>query len=187
MEETDKKVFGFWIYLMTDLIIFAVLFATFVVFRNSTFGGPTGRELFDMPSALKETLFLLTSSFSCSLAMVSVHRQKRGAATFWFCLTFALGVAFLFIEISEFQRFIEEGSGPSRSAFLSAFFALVGTHGFHISIGLLWMVVSIFHLWLRPLVERNISRILRMALFWHFLDFVWIFIFTTVYGMGHLG
>jgi cytochrome o ubiquinol oxidase subunit 3 len=186
MMESDTKVFGFWIYLMTDLVIFAVLFATFFVLRNSTFGGPSGRELFHLPFALAETLILLTSSFTCALAMYAVHAEQKKAAIFWFSITFLLGVSFLTLEISEFSKFIGEGAGWRRSAFLSSFFTLVGTHGLHISIGLLWMVVAIFRIGLRELLPDSVSRILRMALFWHFLDFVWIFIFTVVYGMGHL-
>jgi cytochrome o ubiquinol oxidase subunit III len=185
-EVSDTKVFGFWIYLMTDLVLFGVLFATFVVLHDSTFGGPTSRELFDMSAALKETLLLLTSSFTCTLAMFAVHRKQKSFAILWFIVTFALGVSFLSIEISEFSKFVHEDASWQRSGFLSSFFTLVGTHGFHISIGLLWMTVEMFRIWLRPLSEHSVSRILRMALFWHFLDFVWIFIFTVVYGMGHL-
>lgn len=182
----DSKVFGFWIYLMTDLLIFAVLFATFAVLRNSTFGGPSGRELFNLPFALAETLILLVSSFSCALAMIAIHQQQKRLATLWFSLTFVLGTLFLVLEISEFSHFIAEGTGPSRSAFLSAFFSLVGTHGTHIFVGLIWMVVAMLRIWLRPLTPSSVSRIFRMALFWHFLDFVWIFIFTFVYGMEYL-
>lgn len=181
--ESDTKVFGFWIYLMTDLVIFSVLFATFAVLHNSTFGGPSGRDLFHMSSALAETLILLTSSFTCSLAMIAIHQKQKELATVWFMITFLLGVAFLYIEISEFLDFIDRGASWERSAFLSSFFTLVGTHGLHISIGLLWMAVAMLRIWLRPLLAPSISRILRMALFWHFLDFVWIFIFTVVYGM----
>lgn len=184
--ENDSKVFGFWIYLMTDLVIFAVLFAAFIVLRDSTFGGPSGSELFHMPFVLAETLLLLTSSFTCSLAMLAVHREQKNLAIFWFIATFLLGAAFLVLEISEFRHFLAEGASWQRSAFLSSFFTLVGTHGLHISVGLLWMTVAMFQIGLRPLLEHNVSRIYRMALFWHFLDFVWIFIFTVVYGMGHL-
>ena len=182
----DVKVFGFWVYLMTDLVIFGVLFATFVVLRASTFGGPTGRELFDMPFALKETLILLTSSFTCALATLALYRKQKFFIIFWFLVTFALGAAFLYLELSEFSRFIHKGAGWERSAFLSAFFALVGTHGLHISVGMLWMIVAIFRVYFRKLSALDISRITRLAYFWHFLDVVWIFIFTVVYAMGHL-
>jgi cytochrome o ubiquinol oxidase subunit III len=184
--ENDTKVFGFWVYLMTDLIIFAVLFAAFFVLRDSTFGGPSGRELFSLPTAFSETLILLTSSFTCSLAMIAVHKEQKKPAIFWLAVTFVLGAVFLFLEFSEFSRFINQGATWQMSAFLSSFFTLVGTHGFHISVGLLWMVVSMFRIYLRPLVAPSISRIVRMSLFWHFLDVVWIFIFTVVYGMGML-
>lgn len=184
--KSDSKIFGFWIYLMTDLIIFSVLFATFIVLRNNTFGGPSGRDLFELPSVLAETLILLASSFTCALGMLAIHQKQKNLATFWFIVTFLLGVSFLTIEITEFSLLIHQGAGPERSAFLSSFFTLVGTHGLHISIGLMWMVVEMCRIRLRPLSAHNISRIFRMTLFWHFLDFVWIFIFTTVYGMGYL-
>lgn len=185
-EAGDTKIFGFWVYLMTDLVIFATLFACFVVLRGNTFGGPTAKELFYLPSVLAETLILLTSSFTCSLGMFAVHRQSKKWALVWFGVTFLLGVAFLCIEMQEFIDFVERGASWQRSAFLSSFFTLVGTHGFHISVGLLWMAVMMFRIVLRPLGEHSISRIFRMALFWHFLDLVWIFIFTVVYGIGYL-
>jgi cytochrome o ubiquinol oxidase subunit 3 len=183
---TDTKVFGFWVYLMTDLVIFAALFATFVTMRNNTFGGPSGRDLFRLSSALAETLILLTSSFTCALATFSMYRQQKKMAIFWYLVTFGLGVAFLVLELSEFSKFIGEGAGWQRSGFLSSFFALVGTHGFHISIGLLWMAVAMFRIGFRGLTPHTISRNLRLSLFWHFLDIVWIFIFTVVYAMGHM-
>lgn len=184
--ESDARVFGFWLYLMTDLVIFGALFACFIVLRDSTYGGPSGRDLFEMPAVLAETLILLVSSFTCAMGMVEVFRAKKRAAILWFLATFLLGVAFLFIEIEEFALFVSQGHSWSKSAFLSSFFTLVGTHGTHIFFGLLWMAVAMFQIALRPLSAMSISRIFRMALFWHFLDFVWIFIFTVVYGMGHL-
>lgn len=185
-EISETKVFGFWVYLMTDLVIFAVLFACYIVLRGNTFGGPTPRDLFHFPSVLAETLFLLTSSFTCSLGMLSVYRKQKKWAIIWFLATFIFGAAFLFIEISEFKDFIEQGASWQRSAFLSSFFTLVGTHGLHISVGLLWMAVMMVHIAIKTLSHHTISRIFRMALFWHFLDFVWIFIFTVVYGVGYL-
>lgn len=163
--EADTKVFGFWVYLMTDLVIFAVLFACFIVLHENTFGGPSAKDLFHLPSVLAETLILLTSSFTCSLGMLAVHRKLKNWAIIWFMITFLLGIAFLYIEISEFADFVHRGASWQRSAFLSSFFTLVGTHGFHISIGLLWMVVMMFRIALRPLVENSVSRIFRMALF----------------------
>jgi cytochrome o ubiquinol oxidase subunit 3 len=186
MEASDTKIFGFWIYLMTDLIIFAVLFACYIVLHGNTFNGPSSQELFHMPSVLTETLILLTSSFTCSLGMFAVHRRLKNWALVWFSMTFLLGASFLCIELLEFTDLIGRGANWQRSAFLSAFFTLVGTHGLHIFIGLLWMAVMMLHIVWRPLHGHTISRIFRMALFWHFLDFVWIFIFTTVYGIGYL-
>jgi cytochrome o ubiquinol oxidase subunit 3 len=185
-ELNNTKTFGFWIYLMTDLIIFAVLFACFIVLRGNTFGGPTAKELFQLPLVLLETVILLTSSFTCSLGMYAINRKQKNWAINWFIVTFLLGVAFLYIEIYEFIDFVERGASWQRSAFLSSFFTLVGTHGFHIFMGLLWMVVMMFRIALRPLGHHSISKIFCMTLFWHFLDFVWIFIFTVVYGIGYL-
>lgn len=184
--EDGSKAFGFWIYIMTDLIIFGVLFATFIVLRHNTFGGPTGKELFHMSSVLKETLILLVSSLTCSLAMLSVHSGNKKQALAWLCATFALGATFLALELIGFSHYLAQGASWQTSGFLSAYFTLVGTHGFHIFIGLIWMAVEMLRIAIRPLGAFSISRIERMALFWHFLDFVWIFIFTIVYGMGHL-
>lgn len=183
---SDVKIFGFWIYLMTDLVIFAVLFAAYAVLHTSTFGGPSSQELFHMPFAFAETLILLTSSFTCSLATLAVYRKRKNPVIFWFLITFALGVSFLYLELSEFSQFIHEGANWQRSGFLSSFFALVGTHGFHITMGLLWMGITMCSIWFRGLSESRVSQIFRLAYFWHFLDVVWIFIFTVVYAMGHL-
>lgn len=181
----DKHVFGFWVYLMTDLIIFAALFATYAVLRGNTFGGPSGSELFSLPEALTETLILLTSSFTCGLAMLAAYRNKIHQVMVWFGVTFVFGLMFLGIELAEFSRFIAGGNGPQKSAFLSSFFALVGTHGLHITVGLLWMIVAMIQLKLRGLTPNVLSKLTRLSLFWHFLDIVWIFIFTIVYLMGH--
>lgn len=185
-ENDDTAVFGFWIYLMTDLVIFAVLFAAFAVLRTSTFGGPSGREIFEMPTVLKETLILLTSSFTCALGTLEIFRGRKKPALFWFAATFILGASFLTIEITEFFQLVNQGYSWRRSGFLSSYFTLVGTHGTHISVGLLWMFVAMLQIGLRQLTPAFISKIFRMALFWHFLDLVWIFIFTAVYGVGHL-
>jgi cytochrome o ubiquinol oxidase subunit 3 len=184
--ENDTKIFGFWLYLMTDLVMFAVFFATYVVLHNNTFGGPSAKELISMPFALSETLILLTSSFTCSLATLAVIREEKNWVLFWFVVTFALGLCFLYLELSEFSSFIQKRAGPQRSGFLSSFFALVGTHGLHITVGLLWMFTTLITVWFRGLTKPDISRIFRLALFWHFLDVVWIFIFTIVYAMGRL-
>lgn len=189
IEETAKNdtvLFGFWVYLMTDLVVFAVLFATYAVLSQSTFGGPSGAELFSLPSALAETLILLTSSFTCGLAMLAVYVGKKNQALSWFLATFFLGLAFLGMELTEFSRLIAAGNGPQRSAFLSSFFTLVGVHGLHITVGLLWILVSMAQIKLRGLSPSVTSKLARFALFWHFLDIVWIFIFTIVYLMAHV-
>lgn len=182
----DSKILGFWIYLMTDLIVFAVLFAAYLVLKNNTFGGPSAYQLFSMPNVVAETLILLTSSFTCSLATYFTLGQKKHLTIFWFAATFVLGCIFLYLELSEFSLFFHSGATPQRSAFLSSFFTLVGTHGFHIFIGLIWILVTIFTIGFRGLSQSNVSKIFRLAYFWHFLDVIWIFIFTIVYAMGHI-
>lgn len=183
----DKTLLGFWIYLMTDCILFATLFATYAVLRNNTFGGPGGQQLFELPFVLGETLILLTSSFTCGLGLLAARRGRFGQVLGWFGLTFVLGTAFLTLEISEFNKFISEGAGWTRSGFLSAFFTLVGTHGAHILAGLLWMTVMFWQLFRNGLTAIVIKRLTMLSMFWHFLDIVWIFIFTIVYLMGAIG
>jgi cytochrome o ubiquinol oxidase subunit 3 len=178
---TDKTPFGFWVYLMTDLIMFAVLFATYAVLRDSTHGGPTAQELFSLPLALSETLILLTSSFTCGLGILAARSGNLRNTLLFFGLTFLLGVAFLFLEIMEFTELIAEGHHWGQSAFLSAFFTLVGTHGLHILSGLLWMTVIFGYLLRRGMTEPIVRKLVLLGVFWHFLDIVWIFIFTVVY------
>jgi cytochrome o ubiquinol oxidase subunit III len=180
----DVRAFGFWVYLMTDLIIFGVLFAVYFVLQANTFGGPSAESLFSLPLAFAETLILLTSSFTCGLAMLAAQSKKVNATIAWLTVTFVLGATFLTLELSEFSRFVATGNSPQRSAFLSGFFTLVGTHGLHIAVGLLWIIVAIVQLKLRGLTPAVTSKITRFTLFWHFLDIVWIFIFTAVYLMG---
>ncbi len=192
MESTEattinaKTQLGFWIYLMTDLVLFATLFATFAVLRESTFGGPGGKELFDMPFVLAETLILLTSSFTCGLAIIALHRKNRTQVLGWFLITFLLGTTFLIMEMTEFRQLLQEGNGWQRSGFLSAFFTLVGTHGLHILVGLLWMIVMGIQVIRKGITQHTARRIMLLGMFWHFLDVVWIFIFTIVYLMGSL-
>lgn len=180
----DKILFGFWVYLMTDLLLFSVLFAAFSVLRNNTYGGPPGKELFELPSVLAETLILLTSSFTCGLGMIAARAGNKQLVLFWFGITFLLGLAFLGIEINEFHKFIGEGHTPRSSAFMSSFFTLVGTHGLHITSGLLWMGVTMTYIWKRGLSSHMVRKLTLLSLFWHFLDIVWIFIFTVVYLMA---
>jgi cytochrome o ubiquinol oxidase subunit 3 len=180
----DKVVFGFWIYLMTDLIMFAVLFAAFAVFRGSTFGGASGKELFNMPYVLTETFLLLISSFTCGLGTVAMYQKHKNQVLLWFVITFLLGLSFLGMEISEFGHLISEGETFQKSAFLSSYFTLVGTHGLHITAGLLWLGILLIYTATRGLTENVIRKFTLLSLFWHFLDIVWIFIFTIVYLMG---
>lgn len=180
----NKSIFGFWVYLMTDCILFATLFATFAVLHNNTFGGPSAGELFSMPFVLTETMLLLVSSFTCGLAMLALRARQKGLVIGWFVVTFLLGAAFLGMELYEFSHLIHEGESWRRSGFLSAFFTLVGTHGLHITVGLLWIGVMLFRLTRDGITRANVRRLTMLSLFWHFLDIVWIFIFTFVYLMG---
>jgi cytochrome o ubiquinol oxidase subunit 3 len=187
-DEVDaKSIFGFWVYIMTDCILFASLFATYAVLHMSTNGGPTAQMLFNLPNVLAETIILLTSSFTCGLAMLAAHRGHKQKVLFWFGLTFVLGLAFLGLELHEFSGLVASGNSWRRSGFLSAFFTLVGTHGLHITIGLLWMAVMGAKVVTSGLTRANLRRLTMMSLFWHFLDVIWIFIFTIVYLMGGLG
>ena len=177
----DRAMFGFWVYLMTDLLMFTVLFAVYAVLHNSTAGGANGRELFSLPLALTETMLLLTSSFTCGLGMIAARQNNRKQVMTWFGVTFALGLVFLGLEISEFAHLIQEGHTLSSSAFLSSFFILVGTHGLHIILGLLWMAVVLVFVKKRGLTPAMMRKLGLLSLYWHFLDIVWIFIFTIVY------
>jgi cytochrome o ubiquinol oxidase subunit 3 len=180
----EKKTLGFWIYLMTDCVLFAALFATFAVLRNATAGGPGGPELFDLPFVLVETLILLTSSFTIGMALLGSVRGLKKQTLVWLFVTFALGIVFLSMELYEFMVLIGEGHGPQQSAFLSAYFTLVATHGIHIAVGLLWMAVVIVRLLRHDFKKTDVNRLALLGLFWHFLDIIWIFIFSFVYLIG---
>lgn len=178
------QTFGFWIYLMSDLILFATLFATFAVLGGAYAGGPTGKELFDLPYLLVETLLLLFSSVSYGLVMLAVHDSKKKNVLIGLAVTFLLGLGFVSMEINEFLGMIAEGHGPDISAFLSSFFTLVGTHGTHVTFGLIWMAVVIWQVAVKGLTSPVQSRLIRLSMFWHFLDIIWIGIFSIVYLMG---
>lgn len=183
----ERTVFGFWVYIMTDCILFGSLFATFAVLRNSTYGGPNGQELFSLPFVLAETLILLFSSFTCGLAMIAAHKRQVRPVLIWFVVTFLLGAAFLTLELKEFTNLVHEGESWRRSGFLSAFFTLVGTHGAHITAGLIWIAVMLGQVFRRGITRATSRRLILLGVFWHFLDVVWIFIFTIVYLMGAIG
>jgi cytochrome o ubiquinol oxidase subunit 3 len=178
------QTFGFWLYLMSDLIIFATLFATFAVLGHNYANGPTGKELFDLPYLLAETMFLLFSSITYGLVMLAVQDGKKKRVLIGLAVTFLLGLGFVSMEIKEFHGLIAGGFGPDRSAFLSSFFTLVGTHGAHVTFGLLWMAVMIGQVAVKGLTSPVQSRLLRLGMFWHFLDIIWIGIFSIVYLMG---
>lgn len=180
----DKTLFGFWLYLMTDCVLFASLFATYAVLRGNTFGGPDGAAIFSLPNVLAETLILLTSSFTCGLAMVGAQQRNKRLTLVWLGATFVLGAAFLGMELHEFHQLAIDGNGWQRSGFLSAFFTLVGTHGLHITVGLLWLLVSMWRLVQHGFGRTTVRRLQMFSLFWHFLDVIWIFIFSIVYLMG---
>jgi len=183
-EADSKTIFGFWVYLMTDCVLFASLFATFAVLRNNTYGGPSGSELFSMPFVLAETLVLLTSSFTAGLGLLATRRKDVRQVLILFGITFLLGVFFLTMEVTEFHKLYVEGDSWRRSGFLSAFFTLVGTHGLHITAGLIWMLVLGMLVAQHGLKSATIRQLTLLSLFWHFLDIIWIFIFTIVYLMG---
>ena len=177
---------GFWIYLMSDCLIFAVLFATYGVLGGSLAGGPGPRDLFDLNLVALNTAMLLFSSITYGFAMLAMVRGERHNVIRWLAVTGLFGAAFLAIEIYEVHHLIHEGAGPQRSAFLSSFFTLVGTHGLHVTFGLIWLVVLIVQVRARGLIPANQRRLTCLSLFWHFLDVVWIGVFTFVYLMGVL-
>ena len=180
-EATDRAMFGFWLYLMTDLLMFALLFGVYAVLHGNAIGGEEGRHLFSLPLALTETLLLLTSSFTCGLGMIAARLGKKKQVLTWFGVTFVLGLAFLLLEIDEFVKLIDEGQTPQLNAFMSSFFTLLGTHGLHITIGLLWIAATLGYIMKRGLNHHMVRKLAMLSLFWHFLDIDWIFIFTIVY------
>lgn len=180
----SKTTIGFWLYLMTDCVLFASLFATYAVLRTATAGGPSAHQLFELSTALTETIILLTSSYTCGIALLGMHAGRMKQMIGGFVATFLLGAAFLTIELSEFAKFASAGHSWRQSAFLSSFFTLVGTHGLHITVGLIWLAVLLLVLKKRGLTDKLKRQITLFGLFWHFLDLVWIFIFTVVYLLG---
>ena len=176
--------YGFWIFLLSDIIMFSGLFAAYAVLWQHTAGGPTERELFDLRNVFIETVCLLVSSYTCGLGALAAEQRRVGAFYLCYALTFVLGAAFLFIEISEFAGMVAKGAGPSRSAFLSAFFTLVGTHGAHVTSGLLWLIYMVAQVAAKGLRPHVLRRLLCFSLFWHALDIIWVGVFTLVYLMG---
>jgi cytochrome o ubiquinol oxidase subunit III len=176
--------YGFWIFLLSDFVLFSGLFAAYAVLADQTAGGPNGAQLFHLRNVFIETLCLLFSSYTCGVGALAAERRRVDYFYLSAVFTFLLGAAFLFIEVSEFAAMISAGAGPSRSAFLSAFFTLVGTHGAHVTVGLLWFIYMIAQVWVKGLQPHVLRRLLCFSLFWHALDIVWIGVLTLVYLMG---
>jgi cytochrome o ubiquinol oxidase subunit III len=173
--------FGFWLFLLSDIVIFSALFAAYAVLSQRTAGGPSGAELFDLNHVFIETCCLLVSSFTCGLMILSLEKRAKTMIYLWAAVTFVLGAAFIGLELSEFLDLFSRGDTPARSAFLSAFFTLVGTHGLHVTIGLCWLIVMVAQVATLDLKPKVARRLVCFSLFWHALDLVWIGVFTIVY------
>jgi len=183
-DQEGLRMMGFWIFLITDCILFGTLFATYAVLGDSFAGGPTGAELFEMPGVIAETFILLTSSFTSGLAVLCMNRGDRKGLIGWLIVTVVLGLAFLTLEITEFVTLVHEGATISTSAAWSSFYTLVGTHGLHVSVGIVWMIAIMLQLGRRGINSVTRRKVNMVSLYWHFLDVVWIFVFTIVYLMG---
>ncbi|CAM3846325.1 cytochrome o ubiquinol oxidase subunit III [Alicyclobacillus pomorum] len=183
-EDGVLKIFGFWIFLATDLILFACLFSMYQILHLNTAGGPTEQDLYNVPEFMAETLILLVSSFTCGLATLEMRKGHRGALMAWLIVTVLLGLSFIFLEVREFVDYVGRGATMQRSAFLSSFFTLVGTHGCHVSLGILWMLSILYQLGRRGIQAITARKVFIVGLYWHFLDVVWVFIFTVVYLQG---
>jgi cytochrome o ubiquinol oxidase subunit 3 len=185
-EVHEQRALGFWLYLMGDAVIFALLFMTYGIMVGNTAGGPTGKELFSLNNAAFETALLLLSSITFGFASLAARGGDRSAVLGWLAVTFLLGAGFVVLEVREFLGMIRAGAGPDRSGFLSAFFTLVGTHGTHVSFGLVWIAIMGAQVAIKGLTLPVTSRLHRLGLFWHFLDIAWIGIFSVVYLPGLL-
>jgi cytochrome o ubiquinol oxidase subunit III len=174
----SRTVFGFWIYILTDFILFGTLLATYAVLHKNTFGGPSASDLFHLPFLAIQALILLVSSFTVGLAGASAHRKNKNLTIALFAVTFLLGIAFIGMELADFMRLVHTGNGWQRSAFLSAFFTLLGTHGVHMIFAVLWVVVLIVPVWREGLTPVSIRRLTCLKMFWQFLNIIWVFIFS---------
>jgi cytochrome o ubiquinol oxidase subunit III len=182
----EQRAFGFWLYLMSDAIIFSLLFATYAVMARNNAGGPTANTLFSLPNAFAETMLLLFSSITFGMATLAMKAGERERMLAWLLVTFLLGLGFVGLEIREFHGMVRAGAGPDRSGFLSAFFTLVGTHGLHVTFGLIWILIMTSQVIIKGMTAPVTSRFVRLGLFWHFLDIIWIGIFSIVYLPGIL-
>jgi cytochrome o ubiquinol oxidase subunit 3 len=178
---------GFWLYLMSDCLIFAILFATYGVLGRNYAAGPSPHDLFELPLVAVNTSMLLLSSITYGFAMLQMERNAKAETLFWLAVTGLFGAAFIGLELYEFVNLIHEGAGPTRSAFLSCFFTLVGTHGLHVTFGIVWLVTLMVQVSMHGLIPANRRRLMCLSMFWHFLDVVWIGVFSFVYLMGVLG
>ncbi|MFB8344443.1 cytochrome o ubiquinol oxidase subunit III [Brucella cytisi] len=183
----NSTTLGFWLYLMSDCLIFAVLFATYGVLGRNYAAGPSPADLFDLNLVAINTAMLLLSSITYGFAMLQMQRDEKIATLFWLAITGIFGAAFLAIEIYEFSHLIREGAGPGRSAFLSSFFTLVGTHGLHVTFGIIWLITLMLQVMRHGLIVENRRRLMCLSMFWHFLDVIWIGVFSFVYLLGVLG
>lgn len=186
-QDTNTVSLGFWLYLMTDCLLFATLFATYAVLRNGTAGNVSGNDIFEMDYVLVQTIALLTSSVTSGFALMTARAKQYTASMLWLSATILLGGLFLGLEINEFQNLVADGHSWAASAFLSAFFALVGTHGAHITVGLIWALMLLVVMITRGVNDRFVKKMTLFTMFWHFLDIIWIFIFTLVYAVGSVG
>jgi len=177
---------GFWLYLMSDCLIFACLFAVYGVLGRNYAGGPTGAEIFELPVVALNTSLLLLSSITYGFAVLEMQRDKLRPMLVWLGITGLLGAGFIFLELQEFAHLIAEGAGPQRSAFLSSFFTLVATHGLHVTFGIIWLITLMVQVGKKGLIPENKRRLMCLSMFWHFLDVVWIGVFSFVYLMGVL-
>ncbi|MEO6279524.1 cytochrome o ubiquinol oxidase subunit III [Roseateles sp.] len=182
----SSTMLGFWLYLMSDCLIFAVLFAVYAVLGRSYAAGPSGADLFDLPLVAANTALLLFSSITYGFAMIAMQNKRKSQVLAWLAITGLFGLGFLGIELFEFHHLIHEDAGPQRSAFLSSFFTLVGTHGLHVTFGCIWLVTLMVQVSKLGLTPANRRRLMCLSMFWHFLDVVWIGVFTFVYLMGVL-
>jgi cytochrome o ubiquinol oxidase subunit III len=176
--------YGFWIFLISDIIMFAAFFATYAVLTDSTAGGPAGPQLFQIRTVAIETGCLLLSSFFCGLAMIGARFRSNPVFHGAMAVTFVLGAMFLWLEVHEFAHMVAEGAGPTRSGFLSAFFALIGCHGIHVTAGLLWLLTMMAQVIAKGYRADILRRLLCFSLFWHTLDIIWVALFSLVYLVG---
>lgn len=184
--QDSMDIFGFWIYIMSDCILFASIFAAFAVLHTNTFGGPSIKEITNVPYVLNETLALLASSFTYGMSILALYKRDKKQVLLWLMITFIFGASFVFMEVKEFVHLYMENHSWASSAALSSFFTLVGTHGFHVSMGLLWMLTLMFQVAVNGINPAMARRLTYLGLFWAFLDIVWIFVFTIVYLMGSI-